>query len=143
MGWLHAIPETKGKVKRSRLALLELADKEPQYPELEEAAYMLPLFLELGVILHHGMGAAPMSWQEIESWKNLSGLELDYWELLTLKEMSYAYASEYGNATDPQRIAPYVREVKEVDHEQMAKKWISFVESHNKNFQKKAVNNVS
>jgi hypothetical protein len=53
------------------------------------------------------MGAASLSWSEIESWLRVTHLSLTVWEKLTIKKMSEVYAGELGVATKRDAQAPY------------------------------------
>jgi hypothetical protein len=71
------------------------------------------------------MGIAPLTWQELEAWernysKELECWELNFWELNTIKDMSYAYCAELGQATDKDRQSPYVPVV--IDREEVSRR---------------------
>jgi hypothetical protein len=66
----------------------------------------------IGTIIQTGQGIAPLTWQEIQSWKNLyseyvASFKVSMWELSAVKDLSYAYCAELGNATDKKRTAPF------------------------------------
>lgn len=78
---------------------------------------MISLLFEAGLVQQSGMGVAPLSWQEIQAWLATTSLQLTTWEKLTLKAMSEAYASEYNQASDKTRPAPYVFVPEDVDED--------------------------
>lgn len=93
-------------------------------PDIGDAHYLVPLLFEAGTVEQNGMGISPLSWQEIDSWLSTTGLNVTTWELLTLKQMSEAYAAEFSQANKPDRPAPYSHIVApdEIDREAVAKK---------------------
>lgn len=107
---------------------MQYVDKEmePPLPEVEGHEHLISLLENAGTILQTGMGIAPLTWQELESWercysKEINCWELSFWELNTLKDMSYAYCAELGNARDKTRPAPYTPPVpKEIDRAAVA-----------------------
>lgn len=115
LAWLHAVPEGS---KKSRLASFTDEGGESSFlelPDLEDAAYIVPLLREAGLMSSNGMGVVPVSWQEIESWLRCTELQLTVWEKLTIRELSEAYVSEFNIASKRDAAAPYVRNVEVVD----------------------------
>lgn len=108
LGWLHAVPQ--GSKKSRMVAFKESADDDSvflQFPDLEGAAYLVTLVHEAGTMQSNGMGAVPLSWQEIDAWLNVTELRLTIWEKLTIREMSEAYVAEFVKASDKHAVAPY------------------------------------
>jgi hypothetical protein len=94
-------------------------------PDITDFEYILVLLESAGTILQTGMGIAPLTWQELEAWernysKELECWELNFWELNTIKDMSYAYCAELGQATDKDRQSPYVPVV--IDREEVSRR---------------------
>lgn len=83
------------------------ADAELDFPDVNFGFYLVGLFEEIGGIVQNGMAAVPITWTDLKSWADLSGLHLTYWELHTLKAMSDAYAQELSIADDPKKAPPY------------------------------------
>lgn len=75
-----------------------------------EAYYVVQMLDEIGAVTHSGTGLEPLTWQEINNWLAVSDTQLSYWELCTLKDLSYEYAAELSVATESDRKAPYVIE---------------------------------
>lgn len=69
---------------------------------------MVTLLQEAGTMQSNGMGAVPLTWQEIESWLNTTERDLSIWEKLTIREMSEVYVSEFITASAKDAAAPYV-----------------------------------
>lgn len=78
-----------------------------QFPDLNGAGYMVALLREAGLNMSNGMGAVPLSWQEIEAWLRATELELSIWEKLTIREMSEVYVTEMVKSTGKHCVAPY------------------------------------
>lgn len=113
--------------KKSRLQSYKQQDENSSFlklPDVEGADYLIPLLYEAGLITQTGMGVGPLTWVEINAWLNTTRLKLTVWEKLMLRQMSEAYASEYNQASDKNRPAPFifVDESIEVDRKQVADK---------------------
>lgn len=103
------MPEEETKSRLEKYIEREL---DPPLPDIEGYEYILPLLESAGTILQTGMGAAPLTWQELESWeraysKEIDCWELSFWELTAIKDMSYAYCAELGQAAKKGRQPPY------------------------------------
>jgi hypothetical protein len=68
---------------------------------------MVAMLQEAGLVMSNGMGANPLTWQEIESWLRVTELELSVWEKLTIREMSEAYCTELAKSTDKHAAPPF------------------------------------
>lgn len=71
------------------------------------AEYLVLFFYELGICEQGINGITPLSWTEIESWKNSTRRDLSPWEIGVLRDMSRAYVNEYHAGTDKNRPQPY------------------------------------
>lgn len=99
--------------------MLSMPDIETDYA----AGYLIGLLQEAGLMSSTGMGPVPLSWTEILAWKNVTGLSVSNWDLLTIKMLSEEYVGELVQATDPNRKAPYSQEDadrKAVEHKIMS-----------------------
>ena len=124
LAWLHAVPE---KAKESRQKSIKATSEDSLLlvmPELGEAEYLVPLVMEAGLVEQSGTGIVALSWKEIESWQNVTGVKLHTWEATILRQMSEAYASEFSQASDRNRPAPYSKaiETEEIDREAVSNK---------------------
>lgn len=140
LGWLRAIPDEHNK---SRLASYIETETEIPLPTIEGYEYLVSLLESAGTILQTGMGIAPLTWQELESWersysKELDCWELSYWELSTIKDMSYAYCAELGAAKDINRQSPYTPVV--IDREAVSRRIHDVFKSFMKNKKEDVVN---
>jgi len=109
---LHAVPEKakNDKLEReevSRLKKLERDGKEPDMPPFDGPKYMLDFFWEVGPAMSGGMGSAPLTHGELESWQRNIGIKLNPWECRTLKRLSVEYVNESHKATKRDHPAPW------------------------------------
>jgi hypothetical protein len=54
-----------------------------------------------------GMGAGPITWQELAAWSDRMSLELQPWESLWLVRLSREYAAEQSMSSDEDRAPPW------------------------------------
>ncbi|MCD8212675.1 MAG: hypothetical protein LUC34_01230 [Campylobacter sp.] len=66
---------------------------------------------ELGYCKNNGFGAVGLDFSEIKAYCEITSLTLNWWEVLTLKNLSLIYANEI-NAEDKNDFAPYQGEFK-------------------------------
>lgn len=83
---------------------------------------MVKLFYEAGIWMHTGMGGVALTWTEIKDWLHCTELQLSYWEIATIRAMSVAYVSEFNQASDKMREAPYTVEEIVVDEVEVGAK---------------------
>ena len=98
------VPE---KQERSRYE--KYKDSAPQMielPKIRRGSYLIEYLLEIGPALSTGHGVAPISYQDIQAFQNVSGLTLSPWEAETLRMLSREYVNEYHAARDPARVPP-------------------------------------
>lgn len=94
----------------------------PLMPPLEDAAYILSYWQELGMVESNGMGATPLSAREIAAWQEGSGIMLQAWEFHILREMSRAYLAQLHESEKPDCPPPYGDPVNNFDREVVSKK---------------------
>ena len=115
LAWLNS----KSKdAKESRLRQFKAQDENHQsleLPPVERGYYLVEYLTEAGVCMSSGMGLQPLSWQEIEAWQRATALSLTPWEVITLREMSEAYSTEYSASDNELRSPPYTPKVEEED----------------------------
>lgn len=88
--WLHTIPEKK---EQTRFEQLISEEKEVLFPYLN-CEYLFEFLMSMGAVSHSGMGIAPLSWQEIESWQTQHGILLKPWELSIIRKASAIYVEQ-------------------------------------------------
>jgi hypothetical protein len=104
MGWLHATPEGW---KTSRIKQILSGGEEPPMPDPGPAAYILNDFATLGFCRESFSGAAPVTYQEILAWSQLTGITLTAWESITLRLVSMAYCDSLHAGRNVSSFAPY------------------------------------
>lgn len=92
---------------RRELFTEKLADGEVLEMPPCEAFYIVSYLFEIGPGMSGGMGEAPITHGEIESWQRNTGIELNAWEARTLKRLSIEYLNESHKATKPDCPAPW------------------------------------
>lgn len=114
MAWLNATPKPSidGKLaqvadKRSRLKRQQddgflLASMPPLSSD-----YLTRVFFVDGPALSSGMGQYPLTQQELESLQRNTGLELNPWEVRTLRRLSAEWLAESHKAESDDCPAPY------------------------------------
>lgn len=90
----------------------------PEYPECS-ALHLVHYLFEIGPVQSSGMGTAPISFSEIRSWQEITGVALNSWEGRMLRRLSDEYRREMHLAESPNRPSPFIR-AKEVDKEEIA-----------------------
>lgn len=70
-------------------------------------AYLIECFNLIGRFSSSGMGMAPLSWGEIESFSNQSSCALDNWEADIIYRMSCEYCSMHSKSDGESVNAPY------------------------------------
>lgn len=118
--WLHATPERPKKdhsdapqlsrierLRRDWIATGREDEFTPDMPRLEGAGYLIGYLWECGPTMASGMGAAPISHQEILAWQFLTGIELQPWEVRFLRRLSYEYLAELCKAEQRDCPAPW------------------------------------
>lgn len=116
--WLQAIPDTKdssgiAEDKKSRREQYKEIDENHnllQLPEIGSCEYLVKILFDIGPCLNLGMGLCALSWTDISSWQECTGVELDAWQANLIRRLSIEYAQEYSAASDPNRPAPYIEE---------------------------------
>jgi hypothetical protein len=102
----------------SRLERIKRAGDEVMWPELP-AAYLFDLLFEVGPFMNTGMGTLPLTWLEINAWKDAIGFDLQPWEARILKSSSAEYVAQMNLASKPN--CPPPGKVVDKDPEQVAK----------------------
>ena len=82
-------------------------------PHLDCGDSLIRALFEVGPTLP---GATPLSYQEIESWANLTGTNLTPWEVVTLKELSLVYVLQLSKR-EIHEPAPFYNDNRTVDQQ--------------------------
>lgn len=122
MAWLQAVPndtelEQNAKNKKfkkntstrfQRLFPSEESREYFQMPDLLDGFYIVNYLNTVGPAISNGMGIVPITWAELYSWIQCSQYVVSPYECDLLIKLSQAYTSEFNQASDPRRPAPYV-----------------------------------
>ena len=63
------------------------------WPDLT-CRYLFDYLMSAGACMNTGMGQAPFSWQELESWQEQNGFTLKPWELSIIRKASAVYVEQ-------------------------------------------------
>lgn len=67
--------------------------------------------MDIGLSEAAGMGAAPLSWKEIDAWCNRTGVDLPPWEARLIRKLSVEYIAESRRAESDTCPPPWRAEV--------------------------------
>lgn len=113
--WLNAIPERakNDKSEAPRISRLEEIRKarndgefEPEMPPAGAAEYLIVYLWEVGPTMVVGGHAAQVTHVELRAWMDLTGLELEPWEVRFLRRLSGEYLGELYRAEKRECPAP-------------------------------------
>lgn len=78
------------------------------------APHLIDWWLDLGPASSGGGGEAPLGWQDMVAWQQITGIELHPWEARAIRRMSQAWLGEGHRAKKPDCPAPWtLRETEE------------------------------
>ena len=117
LAWLYAVPQLPPAVREaaersgqkivpnkiSRLDEMVAAHVTPPLPP-NPMPHFVGWFVELGMIEAAGMGAAPISWSEIDAWQRSVGIRLTSWEARLMRSLSACFLAQKSKSeltTDP------------------------------------------
>lgn len=120
MAWLHATPKPDPETRRGKIE-----PDEPRLSRIDElvrckipvlmppnpAPHITDWLIEIGLTEAAGMGAAPLSWREIEAWCSRTVVDLEPWEARLLRKLSVAYLAEGRKAESENCPPPWRAEV--------------------------------
>lgn len=117
LAWLYSVPQLPPKVKDAleRQGQKIEPNKVSRFDEMTASKITPPLppnpmphfilwFTEVGMVEAAGMGAAPLSWREIEAWQRAVGIRLTPWQARTMRSLSVSYLAQKSKSeltTDP------------------------------------------
>jgi hypothetical protein len=99
LAWLDAVPDES---KISRRDSFEKDGLEIVFPEVT-AYHIIEYLFEIGI----SIGEHAITFNEIESWQRLSGIELQPFEARFIKKLSEAYLSAAREAADKDAESPW------------------------------------
>ncbi|AXQ65830.1 MAG: hypothetical protein [Caudoviricetes sp.] len=96
-----------------------------ELPDVGAGGYLVRAFIQSGMSMSNGMGASPLTWQELSALREF--VELDNWEAIQIMKMSKSYCSMLHKAEE--RIPPpYSRELTDDEMQWLAKQQIEAFE---------------
>lgn len=111
--WLNAAPDAPESKDSnpppsiSRREALEAEEIEPEMPPIEWGEYLLSYLWAVGPSMAGGMGPAPLTCSELQSWQGQMGIQLQPWESQLLRRLSKDYVAESGRATERNCPPPF------------------------------------
>jgi hypothetical protein len=103
--WLNTAPERAKNDKSegprlSRIEMLRKAKGEDHQPEMPQvdAAYLISYLWEVGPTMAAGGYAGPVTHEELMAWMELTGIELQPWEVRFIRRLSGEYLVESRRA---------------------------------------------
>lgn len=102
-------------------------------PPIVHGEYLIAHLYEMGLVLPLGMGIAPLTFGEIESWQRATGKQLQPWETSLLRKLSAAYVTEAHAAEKIETPPPYGAQAQSFDRDKVAKKVKNMMQSFTRN----------
>ena len=129
MAWLNATPKPAPGTKRAENAAKLPKISRAEQMKKDKIPVRLPpnpvpaiteKLMELGLSEAAGMGAAPLSWKEIDAWCNRTAVDVPPWEARLIRRLSVEYVAESRRAEDENYPSPWRTEVspQEIDTEE-------------------------
>lgn len=87
-----------------------------------DAGYLIGYLFEIGPTVSAGMSSGPISHSEIAAWQRNTGIELDAWQVRTLRALSIEYVNESSTANAPDSPAPWGGEPTAKDRTEVSNK---------------------
>lgn len=92
---MHSKPSKQPITRYKQLSADELKSPLLEMPKIEHGQYLLDYAFEIGPSKSSGQGPLVIEWTDIKSWCDLTGVNLDLWELLVVREISKAFVAQY------------------------------------------------
>jgi len=86
-------------------------EREVKFPDLLGFDYVVGFLDESGTAVNGANGFIPITFQELESWSRMVGIELTSWCASMVIKMSRQYCLQSSISDDPKSPAPYQGEV--------------------------------
>ena len=111
MGWLHAsppLPKNSTAERLPRCRALESTHPAFNMPVVAGCNDVLSAFNLSGYVMSGGMGATPLTWQEIQSLNEGAGLFLGSWAMRQVRSMSESYCRLLNQSSEKDIPPPWV-----------------------------------
>lgn len=104
---MHTKPEKKDLTRYEQLKKDGAKDSDIELPKVTLINLVKLLFDDISPATQTGNGLIPLSWQEIQSFIETTGIELTVFELKVIRSASKAYANQSILSTDPKCPPPH------------------------------------
>lgn len=86
----------------------ESQGSEPEFelPYVDGGEYLISMLSEIGEANVRSGHLSQLDWQDIESWINVTGLDISIWEAETMRHLSGVYVNQYYASNDENCVAP-------------------------------------
>lgn len=78
-----------------------------ELPDIEHGSHVIQWLHEVGPTQQGMNGPEPLSWQEINAWRQATGTVATTEELIMLRNLSRQYVSQYQRSDNPEEPAPH------------------------------------
>lgn len=81
---------------------------EPEFelPDSDNITHIISMMSELGLASSKGGNISQIDWGDIESWRNVTGIDISPWEAETMRHLSGVYVTQYYSSLDNGCVAP-------------------------------------
>ena len=107
--WLDTTPE-KWKTSRRKSAKISAAQR--KHPEVKATRLYIDALYQLGVCQSHEYGVSPLSWQEINNWRQAVQVDFSGYELEIIRSLSETYAHWCAKSKTASCRSPLEAEIK-------------------------------
>ena len=124
LAWLNAVPKPppgSNRAKADHQPLRRIEQMKAQKLRIKLPPNPAPIVIdhlnEMGLTEAAGMGAAPLSWQTLFAWQQVTGVLLPAWEARLIRHLSSAYLTESRKAESENCPAPWRGEITQSDRD--------------------------
>lgn len=96
MAWLNTCDKGQQKSRRE-----SLDEDKLELPDVDPFAYILDYVVEVGPI--------DLTWSDLKAWNEITGYQLSYWELITIKALAVTYTSSSRSYDGTKEVSPFVQ----------------------------------
>ena len=97
LAYYYAVPHGS---KLSRISELKILNKKMILPKIEKGFYLISYLEEMGYCTNNGEKVMPISFTELNSWVESSGIRLTHNERLHIKRLSDSFVSALNESSN-------------------------------------------
>lgn len=97
---------SKRKTRKTRREKLGADSLSAKLPSVDKGSYLLEWLFEIGPVESGANGPEPLSWVEINAWKQATGTNATHEELSIIRTMSLEYVGQMHGGEDPKAPDP-------------------------------------